>query len=178
MSNTRKAFWTLVALTTLIYAAMLLWTGPILVAEAGGLTPFDLRLTGYTLADSRAFLEALTPKGLALYSGPAGWLDTFFPGMFTLVLMWSIWALTHRRPFVLRFALVLTGFIYGILDYLENASVAVILKTPPDALDGALVSSASRFTVLKFIFVGIAIITIFALLIARARDKRRASGRT
>ncbi len=46
---------------------------------AGGLTPFDIRLRGYSYAEARAFLEAIGKEGRAYYANPELILDTFYP---------------------------------------------------------------------------------------------------
>lgn len=177
MPPERKLFWLLVAATAVLYGAMLFGTGPVIMREAGGLWPFDVRMTGYSLDDARAFLTALSASGKSVYLGPAMWMDTVFPGAFALVLGLSLWGLSAGRRVAFRLAAVFAAALYGMFDYMENAAVATLLNTAPDALDAAIVARASRWTVLKFAFVDVAILLLAGLLIARRRARRnRRSG--
>ena len=72
---TRRAVMALFAATIGLYLVMLLWSLPKIAAEAGGLTPFDMRPGGYSLAEARAFLAALSPEGTAFYLGVQHRLD-------------------------------------------------------------------------------------------------------
>jgi hypothetical protein len=55
--------------------------GPLahLTRLAGGLTPFDIRPGGYSYADARAFLEAISELGRRHYAIPELVIDTFYP---------------------------------------------------------------------------------------------------
>ena len=54
----KRAFWVVFAAMVLVYCAMVLWSLPIIMKDANGLMPFDLRPGGYTTEDARAFLAA------------------------------------------------------------------------------------------------------------------------
>ena len=57
-------------LTAVVYGILVIGLGLSLSDMAGGLQPFDLRWQGYDLADTQAYLAALSDAGRALYLGP------------------------------------------------------------------------------------------------------------
>ena len=78
MSRRMIAFWLLFAATLSVYIVIVGWAIPMIAAEADGLTPFDMRPYGYSFDEARAFLSALTPRGVEIYLGPQQRLDTFY----------------------------------------------------------------------------------------------------
>ncbi len=84
----------------LLAASGLLWAvmffGPLahLTSLAGGLTPFDIRLKGYSYAEARAFLEAIGKEGRAYYASPELILDTFYPPLYAVSRGLALWWLT------------------------------------------------------------------------------------
>jgi hypothetical protein len=84
----------------LLTASGLMWAvmffGPLahLTRLAGGLTPFDVRLRGYSFADARAFLEAIGEQGRAYYANPELILDTFYPPLYAVSRGLALWWLT------------------------------------------------------------------------------------
>ena len=80
-----RALWLSLALMLAGLALIFLWAAPRI--EAGGLAPFDLRTQGYSFAEARAFLTALTPEGRAVYLGPQRVADTIFPVGFAGTMM-------------------------------------------------------------------------------------------
>ncbi len=158
----RWIFWPLLAAMTGIYLTMLLWSLPHLSTMAGGLTMFDLRPGGYSLDEARAVLSALGSEGREFYSEIQQPLDTAFPSLMAIVLSLSlIWLF----PRVL--ALVLSAFAVAgaVFDYLENSVVAVMLSVGPDGLSEAMVTAASRWTVLKSGAVGVVQIALLIGLV-------------
>lgn len=105
--------WALPLATVAAYAVLVGWFGPQVQAAAGGLTPFDLRVTGYGLNEAQAFLSALTPEGRAIYLGPIRVDDMIFPMLFTLTLclplrwrwrlFWRCGALAGMAAVMIRF---------------------------------------------------------------------------
>ena len=118
------------------------WTG--LVPGAGGLLPFDLRVTGYSAEDVTAYLAALTPDASFLYRGRVAAMDTIFPIAFAL---W-IASLGFNGWRIARIGAVL-ALVYGGVDLLENATVARLLTTPM-LVDPGLAARASLLTISKF----------------------------
>jgi hypothetical protein len=74
----------------LLVASGLLWAVMFFVPLAhlthlaGGLTPFDIRLRGYSYDEARAFLEAIGEQGRAYYASPELVIDTFYPPLYAV----------------------------------------------------------------------------------------------
>jgi len=142
----RAITWGLPLLTALVYGYLAIWLGGQLSAETGGLMPFDLRLTGYDLAEARAFLRAITPDGVALYRGPVAWADTLFPLLMGLCFAWWM------RPLAGVFGMVcvMAAMSYVALDWGENWAVGQMLMAGPDWVTPVEVERASALTQGKF----------------------------
>jgi hypothetical protein len=145
----------------LLVASGLVWAvmffGPLahLTRLAGGLTPFDVRPSGYSYADARAVLEAIGAQGRAYYASPELILDTFYPPLYAISRGLALWWLTmpgrlRERPVPLRvrYALVAVPILMATLDLFENGCIAVMLWTWPD-LSRGLVEVSSLATQLK-----------------------------
>lgn len=130
------------ALTLGVYLVMVLWSLPAISAAAGGLPPFDLRPMGYDTTEARAFLEALTPEGRALYAGWQHRLDAVFPAALAI---WSCWTLLKLLPRRLALVLCALALVASGADYAENAAVARLLE----GFDPDTALAASRWTVIK-----------------------------
>ena len=152
----------------LIYAALaglllallaLMWrvTLPELIRGAGGLAPFDLRFTGYTLAEAQDYLQRLTPWGRDIYLEAQHRLDAVLPPVLAVFLVWSFTVLLPR-PVALVMALV--AMAGAVADMIENARVAALLTAPQ--VTEALVAAASQATVAKATLDGAAL-AVFAL---------------
>lgn len=148
----RAVNWGLPLLTAAVYGYLAVWLGGQLAAQAGGLMPFDLRLTGYGLTEARAYLRTITPDGVALYLGPVFWADTLFPALMGLCFAWWM------RPFAGVFGMVcvLAAMSYVALDWGENWAVARMLEAGPDWVTLADVQRASALTLGKFAAFGLA----------------------
>ncbi|NIZ62133.1 hypothetical protein DL239_14215 [Sedimentitalea sp. CY04] len=154
------AYWLCFAAALGVYAAMVTWTLPGIAAEAGGLTPFDMRPFGYSHDEALAFLSALTDEGRRLYTGPQKMLDAVYPAFLAIVLAGAV---KHLFPRGVLYSLMMACIVAGMAaDYLENMRVAIMLagETSPDAI-----AAAARATVLKSSLTGIAMIVILGRLI-------------
>ena len=160
----RALSWGLPLLTAAAYAWLAIWLGGQLSGESGGLMPFDLRVTGYSLGDAREYLRALTPAGFALYSGPVLWADTLFPVLMGLTFLWWM------RPLGGAFGAVclMAALAYVALDLGENWFVQRLLMAGPDWVQPDDVAAASALTRAKF-----AVFAVAAVLAARAAWLRR-----
>lgn len=167
MTLRRLAFFALLAVTLIDYAILVIWGGGALGAQSGGAPPFDLRATGYSLAEAQAFLTALTAEGLRLYLGPIRVLDTIFPVGCTLVLAIALWHRSLGLPGAARAALVALAAGYGAADLAENAAVAGLLRAGPQAVTAGQVATASALTVVKFVLFGLALVALVVLLFRR-----------
>lgn len=166
MRVTYLAFWLLLAATLAVYLAMIAWTLPRIAAAAGGLAAFDLRPAGYSFEEARAFLVALPPADVAFYLAVQHRLDLVYPALLAVMLFWAIHALSPEAWGIWRWPLALLAVPGSLFDYLENASVAQMLKSGPDALTTAMVGRASTFTVLKSLFDTLAMTVALVLLLA------------
>lgn len=164
----RIAFWILFAVTMGIYAVMLSWSLPTIAAAAKGFVPFDMRPGGYSWAEARVFLIAISPQGIAFYLGPQHLLDLFYPGLLALTLFFAISALLPKRLGIWRWVIALIALPVALFDYLENFAVTAMLRSSPATIAPALVDTASRWTVLKTMSTTIAGSVVLALLIGHA----------
>lgn len=114
-----------------------------------GLPTFDARFTGYSVADARIYLEALTTQGRDLYLGPFRVLDTFLPILLTATLAGLIWRLSDGCHLSLRLMALLLPLDYLAADLAENAKVAQIIGFGDRAPD-ALIAVASLLTQFKW----------------------------
>lgn len=137
----------------------LMWrvTLPELDRAAGGLPPFDLRFSGYSLTEAQDYLTRLTPWGRDIYLEAQHRLDAVLPPVLAVFLTWSFTVMLPR-PAALVMALVAMGG--ALADMAENARVAALLAAPQPT--DALVAAASQATVAKAALDGAAL-AVFAL---------------
>ncbi len=170
MSPARQAYWAVFAAALAIHGTMALWTLPRIAQEAGGLLPFDLRPTGYTPEEARAFLSALSEEGRAVYSGPQRLLDSIYPALLAVVLAGAVKVLFRRG--LLRIVLMLAVLGGMLADYAENMRVAGLLAAGPEAAD-AMIAAASRATVAKSAMTGLVMGVVLLALARRLRQRWR-----
>lgn len=164
----RALFWVLLALMAGVYCMMLFWTLPRLKVLSGGLLPFDLRPSGYTLAEALALLAAMGTEGRAYYLSVQQQLDSAYPVLYAVVMVLAFRALA---PLWWGRALGVLALAGAGFDYLENARVAVMLRQAPEAVTEAMVAAASQATVLKSVTVTVALV-VLSVLLARAGGRR------
>lgn len=116
-------------------------TLPMIQQAAQGLPPFDLRPLGYDEAAARAFLAVLSPEGRAIYLGLQHGLDTAYPPLLALVLIWTYLALLpHPWSWV---ASGVAG-LAACADLIENRAVrGLLLADSPTGREIGLASAAS-----------------------------------
>lgn len=163
MSLRMVAFWVLVAATLAVYLAMILWSLPFIAAEAGGLVPFDLRPTGYSVSEARVFLEALSDAGRDHYLVTQHMLDRFYPAMLGATLVFSFWLLI-RRALIVGLA-ALPAILGMVFDYIENARVTTLLTG--DAPTDMQIEAAHMATILKSGFSTVAFVLLLAAILFR-----------
>lgn len=156
----RQIYWGGFAAALGIYATMVVWTLPGIAQSAGGLPAFDLRPFGYTAVEARAFLSALGPEGLALYTGPQRLLDMVYPALLAFVLIGALRHL-YTKGWLLTLLVFVTLAGMGS-DYLENMRVGLLLAG--DVSDLAI-ASASRSTAMKSALTSVAIVAVLVGLI-------------
>ncbi|MCW1933965.1 hypothetical protein [Pararhodobacter zhoushanensis] len=160
----RAISWGLPLLMLAVYLYLAVVLGRQLSALADGLPPFDLRVFGYDLHETRAYLRALHPDGYVLYQGPIFWTDTVFAPLMGLCLVW--WMRPLRGAFGM--VCVLVAMSYVAFDWGENMWVLRLLGSGPDWLALRDVAGASAFTSAKF-----AVFALAAVLAARQSLARR-----
>src|SRR5215813_1172209 len=135
-----------------LWGMMMFWTLAYLRRTAGGLEPFDLRPFGYTPAEARALLYALSSVGRAYYADVQLQLDTAFPAVYALsrglLLLWlTAPGRTATRPIPLpaRLALLTLPLATAWVDYVENEGIAAMLAAGERAGD-ELIERASFWT--------------------------------
>ncbi len=143
----------IIGLTALTYAAMLIYSGPVLIEAAGGLWPFDVRIMGYTVEEATQYVTTITPEGRLFYLEVQHMLDTFFPALLAISLMLTLFRLAPKLPVLYLFPI--SGALF---DYYENAAVGQILLT--NAPDKGLVEMASLLTGLKFASIAVSLLLI------------------
>ena len=146
MTRKTMAFWTLLVVTLGVYLTMVLWSLPQLQQMASGLAGFDLRPMGYTPDEARALVKALGSSGADFYLNVQLWLDSAYPALMAAVLILAFARLARGT-----WVWVLAGgaVLMAAFDYLENRAVAGLLRAGPEAVSDAMVSVASRWTLLK-----------------------------
>lgn len=153
MRGERLISWGLPLVTAAVYAYLVVYLGTRPGAQSGGL-PFDLRVTGYSFSEARAYLQALSPAGYELAQGPAAWADTVLPPLLGLTLAWWM------RPYAGVFGMVcvMVAMSYVALDWGENHFVQRMLTAGPDHVAYADVVRASAMTRGKFMALGLAVL--------------------
>ena len=170
MSTGWKLYWVLVALTLVIYMAMVGWSLPLISNAAGGLAPFDLRPGGYSFDDAQAFLMALPADSVVFYQETQHRLDAAFPALVGVVLIIGLWWLSHNWPTPARILLVAFPLVGAIADYLENSSVARLLIAGGEGITPDMVAQANRWTVLKSGSITVSMLALLGfLLVALAK---------
>ncbi|PFG65087.1 hypothetical protein AXZ77_3736 [Thioclava sp. ES.031] len=154
-----RIFWFLLSAMLAAWLGMNIWTAPRIEALSGGLRLPEMRLTGYSFEDARAFLAAIGDEGRAFYLGVQLRLDTLFPPLLAAVLFLCFRGLYPG----------LSGLIIGtaslssvIVDYLENAALAAMLRAGPEALTPEMVATANQWTTAKW---GLALVGLATLIV-------------
>lgn len=159
----QRWFWICVLITLGLLAVMNLWSFPWIAQSAGGLSAFDLRFTGYSEAEARAFLAALSDDGYAFYLTVQHRLDVLFPAFLAASLMLASALLFRQRFARLLYIIVLLGLAS---DFLENRTVAAMLRMP-ETVDPIMIKAASLWTVAKFVSMAVVLLCLLAGLSAK-----------
>lgn len=152
----QRWFWVCASITLCLFATMTLWSFPRIEMLAGGLAAFDLRITGYSEADTRAFLAALSDDGYVFYLTVQQRLDVFFPAFLAASFMLASTLLFRIQFARIMYVVILLGLAS---DYLENRTVATLLRMP-DAVDPVMIEAASMCTVAKFLSLGMVLVIL------------------
>jgi len=166
MSGRGRAFWVLFAAMMTVYLVMVLKTLPEIAASADGLKAFDVRPAGYSESQARAFLTALSDDGRALYLGVQHWLDTAYPALVAVTLVFALFWAFPRAGNAARVAFMGVPAGAAVFDYLENARVGAMLAVAPQEVTADMIAAASSATVIKS---GLATVAFVMLLLGLAR---------
>ena len=151
----RWLFWPMIALTAAYFVGMAGWTTLAISAEADWQLLFDARLAGYSFEAAQRFLGILSEVGLARYLGFARLLDTVFPALLAVSLIWGVCRFYGWRA---ALGISLVAVLAALLDWRENAAIAEMLRAGPDGIDEALVARASLLSIFKWICYGVALL--------------------
>ncbi|KAA9332793.1 hypothetical protein [Adhaeribacter soli] len=137
-------------LTNVVYATMLLYTIPKLETFSGGMKILDMLPGTYDLAYVRSLFNALGEPGRHFYLTRQLPLDLFYPGLFGISysLLFGYFLKKLGKLNSRYFYLAFLPLAAGLFDYLENAGIAVMLKSYPD-LPPFWVTLTSIFSLLK-----------------------------
>lgn len=134
----------------MVYVFMLLVTIPAITELAGGTKIFDMLPGGYDLEYARNLLTALGEEGRSVYLQQQIPADMFYPSLFaigySLLLAFFLKKLVPENS--RWFLLCWIPLIAGLADYLENFAIIKMLLNY-DALNKAMVQTASIFTLIK-----------------------------
>ena len=169
-----RLFWFSLLVGLVGYGMIALWAMPRI--DAGGLPIPELHPAGYDLEDMRRFLSALTDAGRAAYLGPERLADTLFPIGLAGALGSGICLVFRRRNPGLAAALALLPLAYLVVDMMENAALARLLRGGAQALTPEAVARASALTVWKYRLIGASVIALLvglALNIPKKTQERR-----
>lgn len=169
-----------------LWGIMMFGTLAYLRRTAGGLAPFDLRPFGYTPAEARALLYALSEIGRAYYADVQLQLDTAFPALYALsrglLLLWvTAPGRTAERPLPLpaRLALLALPIATACFDYFENEGIAAMLAAGPQAGDDLIERTSfwTRAKSLAGLATELVCVSLAAIAYMRWRHRRRAQPR-
>jgi hypothetical protein len=164
-----RAFWFILAALVASWLGMNLWSAPRIEEMAGGLRLLDMRFTGYAYEDARAFIAAIGDPGRALYLGPQLWMDMVYPPLLGAVLFLSYRWLFPGWPGLIIGTVSLSSVV---VDYLENAALAAMLRAGPDAMTPEMADAASSWTTMKWSFAALGLVTLVIGLALRFRRSR------
>ena len=160
-----KLYWLIFAAALAVYGTMIFWSLPFIANEAGGPIPFDMRPGGYSLAEAQAFLTALSDQGRLFYLTTQHRLDLIYPALLAFVLTGAGRGLTQNGYRPIAFVIGFAAFLGAGADYTENMRVAAMLRAAPEALDAALVESASFATLIKSATTTVAMVLVLGLVV-------------
>ena len=172
MSCSSKLFSAVLMIAAGLYATMLCWSLPTIMADSNGLYPFDLRPLGYSYNEARTFLLALDGDGRHFYQNVQLRLDTAFPLFAAMAIGWSIYRLGSLDAPHWRRTLALIALPGMIFDYLENHAISQMLDIGGTDLPHSLVAQASLFSQLKAVFSTISLLVLLAALGLKIIAKR------
>jgi hypothetical protein len=171
-SGIKYVAWSLTAAAVAIYLVMAGVTLPHLASLVGGEPMFDLRLLGYDFGTTQEILTRLGVDGAAYYENVQHRLDSAFPVLACLSLLY--WLIASGRRWqgyglplgsAVLAAILATAVIGNAADLAENAAVSAMLAAGPKVVTPAMVHTASTFTLAKGFFSTIAYAALIVLVV-------------
>lgn len=139
--------------TMAVYAVILLYTIPAVLANAPEMRLFDMSPSGYSLDYAVELLNALGTEGRRTYATLQLPIDFIYPGLFaisyTLLLVWLFKKRFAHRSSI--FYLAFVPAVAGLFDYLENVGIILMLRTFPE-ISTTAAAFASTSSVIKSLF--------------------------
>ena len=154
-----RIFWFFLAAMLVPWLGMNIWSAPKIEALSGGLRLPEMRLTGYSFEDSQVFLAAIGDEGRDFYLGAQLWLDMLFPPLLAAVLFLCF---RWLYPGLTGLSIGTASLSSVVIDYLENAAVAAMLRIGPVALTPEMAATANQWTTAKW---GLAFIGLATLIV-------------
>lgn len=132
----------------------------------GGLPILDTRLW-YTPADLQAFLSAAGSLGRSAYQQMHALPDLFFPILYSLSIIVAMRIVARRLGLTYKamHRLTIFGFLPGVFDLLENASLMRLTALHP-TLPSWLAALAPVLTLLKWLLLAVVVLLLLGLLIS------------
>ena len=163
-----QIFWLFFAGMLVPWLVMNIWTAPRIEELAGGSRLLEMRLTGYSFDDARSFVAAIGDDGTRFYLDVQLWLDMAFPPLLAAVLF-----LGYRWLFPGLPGRVIGTISLGsiLVDYLENAAVAAMLRAGADGLTPEMAATANFWTTTKWSLAFLGAVTVLFGIALRLRRR-------
>lgn len=173
----QRIFWPIFILTMGIYITMLVWSLPLITNAANGLVPFDMRPTGYSFDEAKAFLTALTEDANSFYRHTQiAKLDMAYPALLSITLFLAIGLLTQNWLKFWGWIVALIAIPGTVFDYMENVNLQLMLFLGPENINAEIVAKASERSVAKAMFttaaMSVLLIALIVWIILWVRRKR------
>ena len=162
-----RLFWVVFAAMLVPCLVMNLRTAPRIEELAGGARLLEMRLTGYSFDEARGFVTTIGDEGARLYLDVQLWLDMAFPLLLGVVLFLGYRWLFPGRPGRIIGTISLGSIL---VEYLENAAVAAMLRAGADGMTPQMAATANFWTTTKW---GLAFVGAVTLLVGIALRLRR-----
>ncbi|SHJ34983.1 hypothetical protein SAMN05444000_107152 [Shimia gijangensis] len=160
-----KALIALTLVTVVTYGVLVGVGASNLTLGEDNLKPFDLRFSGYTLAEAQTYLALMTAEQSALYIGFLRYVDTAFPMLMGLWMGWCLWGLTRAVHPWSRIILLVVPASFTVMDLCENALVSDMVMRGTTGLEAGLVTLASSYTITKYVMLSVAFGLLLAMMI-------------
>ncbi len=172
--NIKKIYWLVFFAMIGVYALMLFWSLPKIIAD-DGIMLFDLRPKGYSFEEAQQILNSLSPQAIEFYKNiQASILDMIFPALLFLTLALAYWLLAPTNWGRWRFLILLFALPGTIFDYLENFTIIKMLDLGAQNINADIVKYASTYTIYKSASVTLSLFVLLALIGIFAYQKYRA----